>query len=66
MTSKVPVDIYASVGGGEPELFGTVLVAVKSSKSGDSLILDLSGPFRRMKNSVEWYDPNRDEDESHD
>jgi hypothetical protein len=62
MTTKVAVDLYASVGGGDKEFLGTVQVPITSSKDGESLILDLSRPFRRMKNAVEWFDPNKDDE----
>lgn len=60
MTAKVPIEIWASVGGGEALLLGTIEAPVSSSKidEPEGLVINLAHQFRRMKNSVEFMDPN--------
>lgn len=58
MSSKVPVDLYASVGGGDQAFLATVEVPI-TSKGGESgeLVIDLRHQFIVMRNSIERYTP---------
>lgn len=62
--AKVPVDLYASVGGGEHVLIGTVLAPVISKRGIDEgMFIDLSHQLTLIKNRLEFYNPNDETEE---